>query len=44
MMLHGRTDVIRTLTTESREFVRAMLDPEVDVSPVSSVVLRYRFG
>lgn len=27
MMLHGRTDVIRSLTPESRDFVKAMLDP-----------------
>ena len=26
MMLHGRTDVIRSLTPESRDFVKAMLD------------------
>lgn len=29
---HGRTDVIRTLTAESREFVKAMLDEKLDVS------------
>jgi hypothetical protein len=31
MMLHGRTDVIRTLSTESREFVKSMLNIKVDV-------------
>ncbi|WVR07972.1 hypothetical protein IAU60_005015 [Kwoniella sp. DSM 27419] len=30
MMLHGRTDVIRSLSTESREFVKGMLDSSVD--------------
>ena len=32
MMLHGRTDVIRTLSSESRDFVKGMLDTNVDVS------------
>jgi carnitine O-acetyltransferase len=32
MMLHGRTDVIRTLSVESRSFVKAMLDSSTDVS------------
>ena len=32
MMLHGRTDVIRTLSTDSRAFVKAMLDSKLDVS------------
>jgi hypothetical protein len=31
---HGRTDVIRTLSAESRDFVKAMLDPNADVSRV----------
>ncbi|WRT69787.1 uncharacterized protein IL334_006778 [Kwoniella shivajii] len=30
MMLHGRTDVIRSLSNESRKFVKAMLDPKLD--------------
>jgi carnitine O-acetyltransferase len=30
--LHGRTDVIRTLSDESRNFVKSMVDPKVDVS------------
>lgn len=32
MMLHGRTDVIRTLSVESRAFVKSMLDDKSDVS------------
>nr|XP_018260190.1 carnitine acetyltransferase [Kwoniella dejecticola CBS 10117]OBR82348.1 carnitine acetyltransferase [Kwoniella dejecticola CBS 10117] len=32
MMLHGRTDVIRSLSNESRSFVKSMLDDESDVS------------
>ena len=31
-MLHGRTDVIRTLSVESRAFVKSMMDPNTDVS------------
>jgi hypothetical protein len=31
-MLHGRTDVIRTLTEESRSFVKAMVNDKADVS------------
>ncbi|WVQ95947.1 hypothetical protein IAU59_003046 [Kwoniella sp. CBS 9459] len=30
MMRHGRTDVIRSLSSESREFVKAMLDNKAD--------------
>ena len=36
-MLHGRTDVIRTLTDESRSFVKAMVDDKADVRVVSSI-------
>ena len=31
-MVDGRTDVIRTLSVESRDFVKAMLDENSDVS------------
>ena len=31
MMLHGRTDVIRTLSVESRDFVKAMLNEKATV-------------
>jgi carnitine O-acetyltransferase len=36
-MLHGRTDVIRTLTEESRTFIKNMVDDKADVrsTPVS---------
>jgi carnitine O-acetyltransferase len=30
--LHGRTETIRSVTTDSRAFVKAMLDPKVEVS------------
>lgn len=30
-MLHGRTDAIRSLTADSRAFVKAMTDDKVDV-------------
>jgi len=30
--LHGRTETIRSVTTDSRVFVRAMLDPKSEVS------------
>ncbi|GFZ49784.1 hypothetical protein JCM24511_07187 [Saitozyma sp. JCM 24511] len=30
--LHGRTDVIRTLSDESRNFVKSMVDPKVDAA------------
>ncbi|WWD20394.1 hypothetical protein CI109_104870 [Kwoniella shandongensis] len=30
MMLHGRTDVIRSLSSDSRNFVKAMLDSKAD--------------
>lgn len=36
-MLHGRTDVIRTLSTESREFIKSMVDDKIDVSRVQSL-------
>nr|XP_019003669.1 carnitine acetyltransferase [Kwoniella mangroviensis CBS 8507]OCF67130.1 carnitine acetyltransferase [Kwoniella mangroviensis CBS 8507] len=32
MMLHGRTDVIRSLSSESRSFVKSMLDEKADDS------------
>ena len=30
--LHGRTETIRSVTSESRAFVKAMLDPKLEVS------------
>lgn len=30
--LHGRTETIRSVTADSRTFVKAMLDPKADVS------------
>lgn len=33
--LHGRTETIRSVTTDSRAFVKAMLDTKFDVSPFS---------
>lgn len=35
MFNRGRTETIRTLTNDSRAFVLAMVDPAVDVSPMS---------
>ena len=34
-MLHGRTDVIRTLTEEGRSFVKTMVDDKADVCALS---------
>ena len=39
LFLHGRTETIRTLSTQSRAFVLGMLDPNNTVRPVSLFTL-----
>lgn len=36
--LHGRTETIRVVTSESRDFVRSMLDDKANVRPVISSI------
>lgn len=36
LFLHGRTDTIRTLTSDSRAFVKGMVENKVDVSRFST--------
>jgi hypothetical protein len=38
LFAHGRTDVIRTLSTDSRNWVKAMADPSASVSFAACII------